>query len=719
MGTLENAIQLYDRMPVALSAIDASVSRVNNSFEAFNVMASNTAAVKSFQSTQLAIVDAEDSIYGMNTAVAIANDHYLEMSKVIIDLSNAQQRIGNFDASEAEAVDYTVAEMSEHFDDAAAKAKKLNEEQEAIKKQAEEARKLIKGLADAYLSFSDDIGIDLSVDNLVEMSDSFSTMRMKIDNMNDGLQSTDVLQDRILGAAENSRSSYEDTAAAVISLGDSAGDAFSGSDEIVTFAEQMNKQFKIGGATIEEQSSAIESLTQAMAAGSFDSSSMDTLLQTAPMLTQAIADSMGVGTDGLSELAASGAITAEVVKNAMFASASETNQRFAEIPATFSDVSSQISTRFATDMQPVFDLLSNGATFVSDHLSLLMPVFYGLAAAAGVLSAAMAIQAAMNALSATTFGALATAMLANPAVWYALIIGALVARLYSWIQANGGVEASLVLLKNTALNAWEFMGISIAILKDNIATNFENMLLAGKSFATGLANAFDLMAIKLALTFQGIVNNGIDMINALIDVVNLIPGVQIDAVEKVTFAAEIESEKMAQIEARNKDLEAYQSEIASNRQVRTQNIEKMRAEYESNKVERENQYNAAKAAHETTSVSEFESASDTASSYDAVAMQQMNDSSYDSRYTGEGVGSAYASPTSSYSDSASTSDEDLGYMRDLAEQDVINQFTTAEVKVDMANTFGDIRETADLDGVLSFFTDKLTEQLAVVAEGVY
>jgi hypothetical protein len=245
------------------------------------------------------------------------------------------------------------------------------------------------------------------------------------------------------------------------------------------------------------------------------------------------------------------------------------------------------------------------------------------------------------------------------------------------------------------------------------------MLLAGKMFAYGLFNAVVLVGMLIAKVFQGILNNGIDMINGLISLINLFSDEKIDLVTRVTFADDFVESGIEGMESRNQDLKDTSLKIAAEHQVRVESNQALQAEYAANSVERKNQYNAAKAAHETTSASEFESASGAAALNDAAAVQQMNDRSYDSSYTGSGAGTGYDSSSSGYSDSASASDEDLGYMRDLAEQDVINQFTTAEVRVDMANTFGDIRETADLDGVLSFFTDKLTEQLAVVAEGVY
>lgn len=194
---------------------------------------------------------------------------------------------------------------------------------------------------------------------VTQISDEYASMSSRIKLINDGLQSNKELMDAIHDSANRSRMSYQDTAAVVGKLGILAKDAFGSNQEMIFFAEQMNKQFKIGGASIQEQTAAMYQLTQAMASGRLQGDEFRSILENAPMLAQAIATEMGTSIAGLRELSFEGAITADIIKNAMISSAEETNAKFAEMPMTFAEMWQVLQNDALQAFQPVSEQIGS------------------------------------------------------------------------------------------------------------------------------------------------------------------------------------------------------------------------------------------------------------------------------------------------------------------------------------------------------------------------
>lgn len=194
------------------------------------------------------------------------------------------------------------------------------------------------------------------------ISDQYTLMSSRIALMNDGTQTNKQLLDKISASANRVRGSYHDMADTVSKLGILAKDAFNSNDETIFFAEQMNKQFKIGGASIQEQTAAMYQLTQAMASGRLQGDEFRSIMENAPMLAQAIADEMGITIGELRELSSEGAITAEVIKNAMVSSAEKTNEQFAKIPMTFEDTMTLLGNTAAKAFEPVLDVIGKITT---------------------------------------------------------------------------------------------------------------------------------------------------------------------------------------------------------------------------------------------------------------------------------------------------------------------------------------------------------------------
>ena len=230
---------------------------------------------------------------------------------------------------------------------------------------------------------------DMAV-SAVKTTDQLTQLRARIDLINDGSQSTAEIMDKVFSAANRSRGSFLDMADSVAKLNMLAKDAFTSNDEAIYFVEQLNKQFKIAGADVQETTSAMYQLTQAMAAGKLQGDEFRSIMENAPMLAQSIAQEMGLSVGQLKEMSSQGLITADIIKNALFASAEETNAKFAEIPMTFQDIGTKLQNDLIAAFQPVMEELGNMTS--SDAF---MSVLNELAFAFKVVSAAAQVSIAI------------------------------------------------------------------------------------------------------------------------------------------------------------------------------------------------------------------------------------------------------------------------------------------------------------------------------------
>ena len=239
---------------------------------------------------------------------------------------------------------------------------------------------------------------DMAV-SAVQTTDQLTQIRARINLINDGSQSTAEIMDKIYSAANRSRGSYLDMADSVAKLNMLAKDAFSSNDEAIMFVEQLNKQFKISGASVEETTSAMYQLTQAMAAGKLQGDEFHSIMENAPMLAQSIADEMGLTVGQLKDMSSQGLITADIIKEALFSSAEETNAKFAEIPMTFQDIGTQVQNELIGAFQPAMEEISNMASsgVLNDALAGLSIAFRLVGTAAQV--AIITVRGAFSALS--------------------------------------------------------------------------------------------------------------------------------------------------------------------------------------------------------------------------------------------------------------------------------------------------------------------------------
>jgi len=224
-----------------------------------------------------------------------------------------------------------IREQADAAEKASKSTKELSDNQKAATSSADALASAVKRLAASYLSIQ---GLKRAVD----LSDSLVSTRARLDRMNDGLQTTQQLETMIYQSAQRSRGNFMDTMGLVSQLGTMAGSAFDNTKEIVQFAEQLNKQLALSGASGQAAQAAILQMEQGLASGVLRGDELNSVMEQAPAIARSIADYLQVDMGKLREMGAQGQITAAIVKNAMFAAAAETNAEFAKTPMTWAQV---------------------------------------------------------------------------------------------------------------------------------------------------------------------------------------------------------------------------------------------------------------------------------------------------------------------------------------------------------------------------------------------
>lgn len=340
--------------------------------------------------------------------------------------------------------------------------------------------------------------------------------------------------------------------------------------------------------------------------------------------------------------------------------------------------------------------LNNIVAFLMENADMVSAVLVGLATTVGILAVAWVVHAAAQWLAVAANQALIVSLLSNPILWIALIIGVLVAAMYRWIQSIGGVKNAWEICKLALIVGWNAVKLAFFTGVYWVIDLVDKLKLCWQKAGVAIANFMGDMKVSVLTILQNMINGAIDIINKFIGVLNKIPGVSIDAIEHVTFATTAAAENEAAKSARAADLAAYESELASAKAGRDAHIDSLKAELNSSVDALQAAYAQAKA----------DAAAD--SSAEQTALDSIG---ADTAGINDSAGSAAAS--------LKETTEDLKYMRDLAEQEAINRFTTAEVKIDMTGMTNRIDSDMDLDGVLNTLTEGFAEALEVAAEGVH
>lgn len=545
-------------------------------------------------------------------------------------------------------------------------------------------------------------GAVYSAQRVLQLADSMTTTRARLDlvieGMNEAGTTADQLQQRIMQSANRSRASYLDTADAISKMGIMAGDAFGSTDELVQFTELINKQFTIAGASAEGQSAAMLQLTQAMSSGVLRGEELNSIFEQAPTIIQTIADYLDVPIGRIRDMAANGEITAEIVKNAMLSSADEINRKFESMPYTYSQVWTMAQNILMDSFQPVLQIIGAGAQLIVDNWGTIEPVFWGLAAAGLAYAVALGIQTTATWIATGAARTFFATLLTNPLLWIALVIGVVVAAIYQWVQAVGGLENAWAIAMDyirygTDLTAY---GISYGITW--VLNSLDRMELGAATLSTNFQNFMGDMRAGALTQLQELANGGIGIINDFISTLNKIPGVSIDLIDQLTFGTIAGLENEAAKQQRSADLAAKTQAVNDRISSRDTALATQKATLESAHAARraENASRVAAAAEKAASDSLLSAAGGAgASQLDSIGK------------VGE-VGKINSD--------VNIADEDLQLMKDVAEMRYVQNFVTLTPTVAMN---AQVSERVDIDELTGRVADVLIEEVAAGAEGVY
>ena len=587
------------------------------------------------------------------------------------------------------------------------------ERQEQLREASEQTGGSLDMLKDSFLKLAAAAGLAFSAKELMDLGDTYNQTQARLNLITGDLQKTKDLQDAIMESANKSRAAYQDTADAVSKMGLMAKDAFSTIDasghktlntsELVAFSELLNKQFVIAGTSAQGMSAAMTQLTQAMASGVLRGDELNSIFEQAPTVIETIADHLGVEIGQIRQLAQEGKITADVVKSAMLSSADKINEKFNSMPYTYSQVATMISNITFDAFEPLIQLIGSGAQFIVDNWSTIEPILAGIAIGATSAAVAWGIWTAAMWLADAANRTTIAGMLANPFLWLAIAIGTVVAVAYRFIQSVGGMKNAWTLAQMT-------MSIGVVALRLAFFTGiYAIMDLAGKLSLTwqktgvAVSNFTGQMRVNVLTGIQNMLNSAIGMINGFINALNKIPGVSIQAISQVTFATTAKAQFNAEKTAREQSLAGAEAQSNADKQARTWELMRMKGDMDSKVADLKSKYSQFKA--------------------EKIAMS--NGDGIDSLGFDTGVGAEVADNigktagnTAATAGALAETKENLEYLRDIAEQEAINRFTTAEIKVDYSGMTNQISSNMDLDNVLDALTVKFVEAVQMGAEGV-
>lgn len=712
MATIRTAIALYDGVTAPLQAMHKAMNIVLNSFEAMQRASGNSVDVSSIQEAR--------------EELARAGAAFDSIEQNIRDAGNQQDRFNRRIRDGTTAADGLWSKL--------------------------------KGIAAT-------VGGLAAAKKIIGISDDLAGTRARLNLIVDDGGSVSELEKKIMASAQRSRSAYFDTASAIASLGANAGAAFANTDEIIAFMEQINKQFVIGGASAQGQAAAMLQLTQAMAAGALRGEELNSILENAPGIARAIESYMGIAEGSIKSYAEQGLITAEVVKNAMFAAADETNAKFESMPKTWAQIWTSMQNKALSIFNPILtkinelanselvskvtngivnglaaiasvanvilDLMINVASVVVDNWSWLSPIILGVAAALGVYYGRLLLVRGAELASAAVSGTVAVAkgimaaatmlvtgatwaqvtaqyglnaaMYACPLVWIIILIIALVALFYAAVAAVNHFAGTSVsatgLICGAFMAALAFIGNIFVALWNLVVDVFVMIYNLVATVANFIGNVFNDPVAAVARLFFDLADTVLSVLQALASAIDTIFG----------------SNLAGSVQGWRDSLGGWvDSTFGKGEEV----MEKLNAD--DLKLGRF-EYGAAF----DLGYSFGEGVEDTIGGlFDFSAMDSLGADALDAYGLGNTLDGIYgntgdtAGNTAAMSDTLDIAEEDLAYMRDIAEREAINRFTTAEIKVEQQNT-NYISKDTDLDGIMDAWTQNFAEQLAVSAEGVH
>lgn len=707
---------------------------------------------------------------GTDTANAELEQLRSQLNTAIQEQNELNQAMQNMDVSAANdaylRLSQTVSGTERYIRDNVDEQGRFNQEIQEGTQQANELTNTIKNAVLAFVSIQ-------SVGKALNISDELVQTTSRLNMMNDGLQSTQELVNMVYAAAQDARGSFSEMADVVARFGNNAGDAFGSSEEIVAFADLIQKQMTIAGASTQEASNAMLQLSQALGSGVLRGDELNSIFEQAPNLIQSIADYLDVPIGQIREMASEGELSADVVKAAIFASADEINAKFEEMPMTWGQIWQSMKNTAMIAFQPVlqrlndianseafqtfvnsaieamatlanvvlniFELIGTVGGFIADNWSIISPIIYGVIGALAVYAAYLGIvkgielaSAAASAVMAVGKGLYAAAtmiatgatwaqttaqlglngaMYACPIVWIIMLIIALIAIIFAVCSAiakltgvansgfgviTGGINVVIQFFKNLGLTVANIalgIGNAIAALGSNIMTAFHNAICSVQAWW------YDLLSTCLSV------------IESICVALNKLPFVEFDY-SGISNAAD--------------DYAAKAAEAAGNKEDYTSISDA---------------FNDGFSTFDTFQDGWAADAFDAGASWgdgvaDAVSNFSLSDvfggtdipnvddytSGFSDAIANSGVGDnlgSIADDTGAIKDNMDITQEDLKYLRDIAEQEAVNRYTVAEINIDQSGMQNNISSGDDIDGFMTKLTDSVNEAVDNMTEGVH
>lgn len=673
------------------------------------------------------------------------------------------------DTAQIQAARAALVQANREVDEMAEGYRRAAEQEEILNKGLRNGTNAAGGLLGKVKGIVATLAAGAGIKALLGLSDKMTSTTARLNFLVDDGGSVDELEAKIMASAQRSRAAYLDTASAIASMGANAGAAFSSNDELIAFMEQVNRQFTIGGASAQGQAAAMLQLTQAMAAGALRGEELNSILENAPGIARAIEQYMGIAEGSIKQYAQEGQVTAEVVKNALFSVADETNAKFESMPMTWAQIWTNMQNRALQTLDPVLnklnklanseqfstvvdgalnalatitalasgilDVFVNIGSAVVDNWSVIEPIAWGLVAALVAYNAVALITQAINgavALSAAVKGAadmfaagktfaatvaqkgLNAALLACPITWIVVGVIALVAAIYAACSAiakfTGIANSGFGVICggiNVVVQFFVNLGLTIA----NIALGIWNALGA---CAQNIGIAFGNVISGVQAWFYNLLSTALTVVAGICEALNKLPFVEFDY-SGITNAASDYAAKAAEASGNIQDFVSVGD--AFNEGMST--FDTWQNGWVGDAFNAGANWGDGVASGISDAVGGlFDMDLGAATDYGAGGLGTggYGDFAMDDLLGNTGQ---TAANTGAAADALSTSTEELEYLRDIAERDAINRFTTAEVRIDMTGMTNRIEGGADLDGVISTLTDGFTEALLTAAEGVH
>ena len=631
------------------------------------------------------------------------------MNALINTMDSVKDTFGDsFDPTVLQQIREDLAEATVGFDQMEQNIRQADKAQSKFNNTIQEGSSAAGGMLSQIKKIAVAVGGLATVKKLVDLSDDLSSTKARLNLIVDDGGSVTELEQKIMASAQRSRASYLTTAKAISQMGLMAGDAFANNDELIAFTETLNKAFVNVGAGTQQIEAATLQLTQAMASGVLRGEELNSVFENAQPVIQAIADYLGEPIGKIRTLAAEGKITADIVKNSLLMAADDINAKFESMPMTWGQVFTKASNIALQVIQP----LLNGINWLADNISIIGHAVLALAGAFAVFqiaahwteiaAAATAIYHGVVNFLSIGFGILTgntaaasaavftfnSALLANPIVWVVMLIMILIGALYAAVAAVNKFKGTSVSATGIIAGAFAVLGAflinSFIVPAQNGFARFANFI--GNVFNNPIA-AVEVAFYDMFLTVLGYISK---LAHAIEDVINKIPGVTVDITSGLdNFYAGIEKAQQ-----KVKDESGWVEYVK--------------------KMDFIDYSDAASAGYKFGQGIDDKVSGFFGGGLDSIDAFNMGNA-WDGIY---GNTADTAANTAATAEALDVAEEDLAYLRDIAEREAINRFTTAEIKIEQHNE-NHISSEMDIDGIMDAWTENFAERLVVSAEGVH